>query len=814
MSGWSESGVGWLVASNAGWRRAERLFATVEVDGGLLRPLTAEVGRAELAQALNLLLFDDLVRRVPTGALYVGDRIRRGERVVHDHGAIRTVRWPSGELPPGQDAFVRILGPLGYEVAEVYPLDRLAMTGRAWRHLDHPETIAQFFVSELHPERFSPGFQEAVTRVLSTSREPLSPSALGSLRTLAEARSLEAEEARRLLPELLSAFDRQHASPAEADYERLLSESAEMAWIATEGNAFNHATDRVADVQALAEAQRRLGRPIKEQVEVSTSGRVLQTAYRAVTVERAFVGPDGPLVPRRVPGSFFEFITRRPRPEGGLDLGFDVSNAQAIFKMTAAPGAAPAPAALDREAVVAELRRLLGHDAVLVEAADLDKYERGWRYGRGKALAVARPGSTGEVSAVLALATRLGLRVVAQGANSGLVGASTPDDTGTMLVLSLERVARTLEVDAAERTVTADAGVVMSRIDAALAEKGLLFPIDLGADPTVGGLVSTNAGGTRLARYGDVRQNLLGLEVVLADGTVLDLTTALRKNNTGLDARQLFVGTAGVFGVVTRAVLRVVPRPAQRAAALLGVEDGASVLALLDRLEVRANDVLTSYEVMSAAALEPVFRHQPRLRNPFGASLPAYAVLVELSTTLPVASVDLPALLESSLGEALEAGGGLTEVFPGRPTELWEIRHHVSESLRHDAEALLALDLGLPRAALPPLLAAVRELAAERAPFARVCDYGHWRDGGVHVNLLWNEADAPRPSAEIAADLQESIYALAVGRFRGTYSAEHGVGPHNQRFYDRYSPALVRAVCRALKDRLDPRGLLGTTRLG
>src|SRR5205085_7602379 len=167
-------------------------------------------------------------------------------------------------------------------------------------------------------------------------------------------------------------------------------------------------------------------------------------------------------------------------------------------------------------------------------------------------------------------------------------------------------------------------------------DKGLMFAIDLGADPTVGGMIATNAAGTRVLRYGDLRQNLLGLEVVLADGHVLDLMSALRKNNTGLDAKQLFVGTSGVFGVVTRAVLRVVPRPAQRATALVGAGQGAAVLALLAHLERHLGEVLTAFEVMSADALAPVFRYQPRLRNPFGATLPPLAVLVELSTTLPV----------------------------------------------------------------------------------------------------------------------------------------------------------------------------------
>ena len=469
----------------------------------------------------------------------------------------------------------------------------------------------------------------------------------------------------------------------------------------------------------------------------------------------------------------------------------------------------------DREEVVAALRGLLPADgAVVTEAHELARYERGWRYGEGKALAAVRPGSTGEVSRLMAFASERAIRVVPQGANTGLVGASTPDMSGDMLVVSVERMSRTLEIDAVDRTVTVGAGVLLSQLEAALAEKGLLFAIDLGADPTVGGMIATNAAGTRVLRYGDMRQNVLGLEAVLADGTVLDLMAPLRKNNTGNDAKQHFIGTSGVFGVMTRAVLRAVPLPAQRATAFVGAADGATVLGLLTRLESRLCDVLTAFEVISAAALGPVFRYQPRLRNPFGSSLPPYTVLVELSTTLPADRLALDDLLESTLGAVLEdeALAGITDVFPGKPADLWDVRHHVSESLRHEGE-VVAFDISVPRARVADFVLAAREAIA-RLPFIRPCDYGHWADGGVHLNLIWKKEDAPKPTVELKAELQPLVYDLAVTRFHGSFSAEHGVGPHNQAFYDRYTPELVREVCRELKRRFDPQGLLGTTRLG
>jgi hypothetical protein len=301
-----------------------------------------QVTRAELAQAMNMALFAGLLERVPTGRAYTDDRKHTQTRVQFDHGALRTVRWAeSGALPPGEAAFTRILKPLGFVLNGTYPLDRIKMTGRSYMHLDAPEEIAQYFVSELHPERFSSGFQQAVTNVIGESVDPLTPQAVASLAELERDGSLPLAIALDLLPVLVRCFERQHQVPRLTDYETLRAESAEMAWIATEGNAFNHATDRVDDVFAVADAQRALGRPIKDSVEISKSGRVRQTAFRADPVRRAFIGADGARIERDVPGSFYEFISRdavmdESTGRARLDLGFDAGNATGIFKMTAA----------------------------------------------------------------------------------------------------------------------------------------------------------------------------------------------------------------------------------------------------------------------------------------------------------------------------------------------------------------------------------------------------------------------------------------------------------------------------------------------
>jgi hypothetical protein len=330
-----------LLSALLGPEKTDALFSTLNIPALLTDWEDGVVSRAELAQAMNMVLFEGLLDRSANGRLYTNDIRAAGGGVFFDHGALRTVRWANnGGLPPGEAAFARILIPLGFKLNGRYPLDKLGMTGRTYGHRDAPDDIAQFFVSELHPERFSDEFQEAVTRVLSTSTDPITPEAAGLLWELQRDGVLPIAAAQALLPVIVGAFERQHEIPTERDYEIILKESAEMAWIATEGNAFNHATDRVADVFALAEAQKAMGRPMKPDVERSRSGRVFQTAYRADLVERMFRDRDGGTVARTVPGSFYEFITRKRELdlETGrwkLDLRFDAGNAQGIFKMTA-----------------------------------------------------------------------------------------------------------------------------------------------------------------------------------------------------------------------------------------------------------------------------------------------------------------------------------------------------------------------------------------------------------------------------------------------------------------------------------------------
>jgi hypothetical protein len=332
-----------LIRLIAGERPASDLLDTLQIERSLLVESAGGVTRGVFAMALNALLFQDLLTRVPTAAAYVADRRRLHQRIHFDHGALRTVRFaqgPTGALPGGVTSFARILEPLGYRVAGVYPLEKLRMTGYAFAHGEYPATLPQFFVSELHVERFSAEFTDAAARTFGSSQDPLSHCGRTALDALTAHGRCEFETAALGLHEIVGAFRRCHDTPRLQDYRTLLAESAEAAWMATEGCAFNHATDRVPDVDATACEQRALARPIKADIEVSTTGSVRQTAFKAATVVRTFRTEDGGTTTLAVPGSFYEFITRdmvlASDGTAVLDLRFDSMNAQGIFKMTAA----------------------------------------------------------------------------------------------------------------------------------------------------------------------------------------------------------------------------------------------------------------------------------------------------------------------------------------------------------------------------------------------------------------------------------------------------------------------------------------------
>lgn len=454
------------------------------------------------------------------------------------------------------------------------------------------------------------------------------------------------------------------------------------------------------------------------------------------------------------------------------------------------------------------LVRELGPRGVVFEPKDMAAYEASARHGVGQARAVVRPADLAQLAWVVRELMTSGAHVVAQGAATGLVGAATPTPDGTQWVLSTQRLRDVLHIDPVNRSATVAAGFRLSDLNREAQAHGLCFPIDLGADPTIGGMVATNTGGARLIRYGGVRENLLGLQAVLAHpaGQVVGADRNLRKNNTGLDWTQLLCGSFGAFGIVGRATLKLHPVQRQSATALVAVDTADTAVALACALEQDLGEFVSAFEGLSHGALRAVERHHGQ--GVF-AQTPPYAVLMEVSSAVaPGQGLDLECMLMAWLEGRLEQGG-ILDAIVDKPAQLWRIRHAVSESVQALGR-LVAFDVAVARSAFAPFRREAQALIEQHLPGAQLCDFGHLGDGGVHLNMMVPESAS---AAQIDA-LREALYGAVVMRFSGSFSAEHGVGPYNQRFYDRYTEAPLRSVCTALQQALDPRLQLGNVRLG
>ncbi|AUX78245.1 MULTISPECIES: FAD-binding oxidoreductase [Sinorhizobium] len=464
------------------------------------------------------------------------------------------------------------------------------------------------------------------------------------------------------------------------------------------------------------------------------------------------------------------------------------------------------------------LVQLLGDKGVVERQQDMEAYEVGARYDRGRAAAVLRPATTAEASAAVSYCVRNGIALIPQAGNTGLVSGSTPDGSGTEMVLSLDRLTRRFELDLDNRSVRVDAGFRLSDLNRKLEEHDLFFPIDLGADPRLGGMIGTNTGGSRFLKYGDVRRNTLGLKVVLADeaGTVLDLDSELRKNNTGVDWKQLFIGTSGAFGIVTECVLNLERLPKQVATAFLVPASGAQVLPLLKAVEERLGAYLSAFEGMSKNAIAAAFAHVPSLRNPFqGGNIPDYVILAEIFRTWAPREGEQPldAVLESALAEIWELEEApLADAFIGRPHETWALRHALSEGVKHLGK-LIAFDLSFRRGDIMAFCDHMKAEMPEKFPGVTVCDFGHIGDGGVHFNLVAAKDSPLLTDATFEQRLREWVFTVAVEQYRGSFSAEHAIGRRNQAVYDLYTPEKLKEMAAGLKTITSP-GKLGSVRFG
>jgi FAD/FMN-containing dehydrogenase len=464
----------------------------------------------------------------------------------------------------------------------------------------------------------------------------------------------------------------------------------------------------------------------------------------------------------------------------------------------------------DAGALSAKLTGALGDGAVLTEAADMAAYAADWRgLYQGRPLAVARPSTVADVAAVVRLCAEAGATVVPQGGNTSMVGGATPSDTGATVVLSLERLRRVRAVDPVEMTMTVEAGLTLRQAQEAAEAAGLLLPLSISSEGSaqIGGVLATNAGGNNTLRFGNARDLVLGLEVVLADGAVWDGLRHLHKDNTGYCLRQLFVGSEGTLGVITAAVLRLQPGVTGRAAALCAAPSAEAALALLARLRLAEPAALHAFEYMSAASMGLVLRHIAGTQLPVSAA--AHYVLIDLATSGPEAArEELEAALEEILAEALEAGEILDAALSRSEAQrlaFWRLREEHAEAQKR-AGASIKNDVSVPLSAIPALFAKAAAACEAAEPGMRLVPFGHLGDGNIHFNLL--QPEGADPAAFLArSDMLMHVVNAVVKELGGSFSAEHGVGRLKTGLMEEWRGGVELRLMRGIKAALDPAGL-------
>jgi len=467
----------------------------------------------------------------------------------------------------------------------------------------------------------------------------------------------------------------------------------------------------------------------------------------------------------------------------------------------------------EQGAALAALRAAVGPAHVLTEG-DLSAYERDWRRRwHGRALAVVRPGCTDEVAAVVRACIAHGLSIVPQGGNTGLVGGGVPDSSGTQVLLSLQRMNNLRAIDSANLTLTAEAGCVLQTLQEAASAQGLLLPLSLAAQGscTLGGNLATNAGGTQVLRWGNARDLCLGLEVVTAQGEVWQGLSGLRKDNTGYDLRDLFVGSEGTLGIITAAVMKLAPLPAATTTAFASCASLQDCVALLMRARSRMGSGLTGFELMGRFALDLVATHFPALPRPLPGA--PWTVLLEQSDNEGLE----PARerFESLLGAALEAGEVQDAVIAetlAQAAALWHVRESIPLAQAEEG-VNVKHDISLPVSAIPEYVQRTDAALLAAFPGVRLVNFGHLGDGNLHYNV---QAPAGQDAAAFLAANEHAINSQvydALTPFGGSFSAEHGIGLlKRDDLAARKSPVAL-ALMRRIKTALDPMNLMNPGRV-
>ncbi len=467
-----------------------------------------------------------------------------------------------------------------------------------------------------------------------------------------------------------------------------------------------------------------------------------------------------------------------------------------------------------KQLLLDQLREVVGASHVLSQNDDLAAFETDWRKrGRGKALAVVRPGSADEVAAVVRLCAAQGTPIVTQGGNTGLVGASIPDASATQLLLSLTRMNQVRSIDAANLTMTVDAGCILQNVQQAAAAADLLFPLSLAAEGscTIGGNLATNAGGTQVLRFGSARDLCLGLEVVTADGEIWDGLNGLRKDNTGYDLRHLFIGSEGTLGVITGATLKLYPRPAATTTAWVTLDSVEAAVTLLQHAQAKLGAGLTGFELMGEFALSLVRSHFADLQHPLPAA--AWTVLLEQSDTESEAHARglFEALLEQMIDQGVIGDAAIAETID-QSRAMWRLRESIP--LAQSQEGLnVKHDISVPVSRIPAFVASTDAALAEAFTGIRMVNFGHLGDGNLHYNV---QAPARTDSASFLADNEKAVNRLvyaAVAAHGGSISAEHGIGTLKRDSLLQYKSPVAIKLMRKIKRSLDPDNLFNPGRL-
>ena len=465
--------------------------------------------------------------------------------------------------------------------------------------------------------------------------------------------------------------------------------------------------------------------------------------------------------------------------------------------------------ALPAASLLDAIRAIVGDRGMLTEPSDTAPFSEDWRrLYQGRTSAVVRPGTTEELASVVRLCAASGTPIVPQGGNTSMVGGAVPAEDGSELIVSTARLNRVREVDRADMTMTIEAGVTLKAAQLAAAEAGCVLPLSISSEGTaqIGGVLAVNAGGNNTVRYGNARDLVLGLEVVLPDGAIWNGLRRLRKDNTGYCLRQLFVGSEGTLGIITAAVLKLVPQPKEVAVALCGVESADAALALFMRFQAHDAASISAFELMSGLGMSFVLRHIP------GATMPvetpaAFYVLVELASPRPGAGLRgmLESLLEAALADGIVLDAAIAESEAQRAA-IWKLREEHSEAQTREG-ASVKNDVSVPVSKVPAFMRAATAACEALLPGVRVVAFGHMGDGNIHFNL--EQPVGADPGWFLAQDhlIMDAVNEV-VRAYDGSFSAEHGIGKLKPYMMPDWRGGAELALMQRIKAAIDPAGIM------